>query len=176
MDALSSVNRKTNSCSSRAAPQPQPNSTNKGPVPARGFELNAVRALGESVSQDWATRQNLSRNLCSKCLEYQDAAVGDRSHLYIVKPEQLQMSECEFCDVLCRVIYCSGIVRGPEDVLYFWVGKGSLEIAIQGDLDGVSPVVQLGCEPGVLMLPLLIQGLSSPDPCSLAKGYLVLGE
>ncbi|RSL88935.1 hypothetical protein CEP51_001463 [Fusarium floridanum] len=147
MDALSSGDCKTNSCSSRAAPQPQPNSANKGPVPARVSELNAVRALGESVSQDWATSQNLCRDLCSKCLAYQDAAVDDRSHLHIIKLEQLQMSDCEFCDVLCRAIHWSGIVRDSGDVLYLWVGKGSLDIAIQGCSDGLSPVVQLCCEP-----------------------------
>ena len=176
MDALSSGDRKTNRYSSLSAPRPQLNPTNKGPVPARGSELNAVRAFGESVSQDWATSQNLRRNLCSKCRAYQDAAADDLSRSDIIKLEQLQKSDFEFCDVLCRVIHWSGIVRDSGDALYLWVGRAGLQIAIRGRSDGRAPVVRLGCEPGVSILPLLIQGRDLLTCVLLQRVILSLGN
>lgn len=176
MDALSSGDHKTNSYSSRSAPQPQPNSTNMGPVPARGSELNAVRALGESVPQDWATSQDLCRKLCPRCLACQDAAVDDRSHFDIIKLEQLQTSDCEFCDVLCRAIHWSNIARDSGDVVYLWAGKASLQIAIKGCSDGLSPVVLLEREPGASRLALLIKVRTLLTCVLLKRGTLSLGN
>ncbi|KAH6887644.1 heterokaryon incompatibility protein-domain-containing protein [Thelonectria olida] len=146
MNSFSPNDHKAKSSNSSSAPQPQFSPTNKAHLPTPGSELNAVRAFGESVSEDWVTSQNLCQNLCSECLASRDAVLNDTSHVYIIRLEQLQKSNCEFCDVLCRALHWSGTTGNSGQDLFIFVRKASLEINL---MDGVAPGVRLDCEPGI---------------------------